>query len=64
MRYLPNLGGRVYSGCENFFGECMPFKCFIAFLLTSFANILEGGYTFIPLTPLCASMNTTTVEAA
>jgi hypothetical protein len=58
------LGGRVYRGCENFGGrppEGTTFWCFIAFLLISFAKILEGGYTFIPpsppLTPpLCASM--------
>ena len=30
----------------------MEFYTFIAFLLTSFAKNLEGGYTFIPLSPL------------
>ncbi len=45
------LGGRVHRGCENVLGEGTPFWCFIAFLLTSFAKVLEGGYTFIPLTP-------------
>jgi hypothetical protein len=29
--------------------EGTPCWCFIAFLLTSFAKILEGGYIFIPL---------------
>jgi hypothetical protein len=46
-------------------GEGTPFWCFIAFLLTSFAKILEGGYTIIPPSPpsppppLCASMGLT-----
>ncbi len=45
-RFLPNFGR-----------EGTTFWCFIAFLLTSFAKILEGGYTFIPPhPPLCASM--------
>jgi hypothetical protein len=34
------------------FWEGTPFWFFIAFLLTSIAKILEGGYTFIPLSPL------------
>jgi hypothetical protein len=53
MRFLPNFGR-----------EGAPFWCFIAFLLTSFAKILKGGYTFIPLlpphpAPLYASMLST-----
>jgi hypothetical protein len=47
MRFSQILGGRVYRGCENFLGEGTPFWCFIAFVLTSFAKNLEGGYTFI-----------------
>ncbi len=56
MRFLPNIWGEGIWGCANFFGEGTPLLGFIAFLLTSFVNILEGGSTFIPLTPLCASM--------
>ena len=39
------------KGLWKFLGEGTPFWCFIAFLLTSFAKILEGGFTFIPPLP-------------
>jgi hypothetical protein len=49
MRFLPLFG---WEGLWKFWWEGTPFWCFIAFLLTSFAKILEGGYTFIrPLPP-------------
>jgi hypothetical protein len=39
------------------FGEGTPFWCFSEFLLTSFAKILDEGYTSpLPHGPLCASM--------
>jgi hypothetical protein len=46
-----------YIGVVKIFGEGPPFWCFIAFLRTSFAKKLEGGYTFIsPLTPPCVHL--------
>jgi hypothetical protein len=36
---------------QNLWGEGTPFSGFIAFLLTSFVKISEGGSTFIPPHP-------------
>jgi hypothetical protein len=45
-------GGYLNRGCENFGERVQLLGVFFAFLLTSFAKILEGGYTFIPpITP-------------
>jgi hypothetical protein len=46
--------GMVFRGSEHFFRRVHLFRVlgFIAFLLTRFAKISEGGSTFIPLKPL------------
>jgi hypothetical protein len=52
MRFFAKFWEEGYIGVVKIFGGGYTFLCFIAFLLTSFAKNLEGGYTFIPLIPL------------
>jgi hypothetical protein len=48
-----------YTGVVKILGGGYTFLCFIAFLLTIFAKILEGGYTHPTHLPPPASMCST-----